>query len=114
MIEAKWKNSARGIVWKDGSYGVRFSPDDCREHRVSMGKPTGDVWQISGLPFDMDEKAVCSLLAQCQWDAQLIASSRRVRGGASSWRARSDKEPGAASEAVLPFLPSGVISALLS
>eukprot|EP00971_Amphidinium_carterae_P098515 1948275-Amphidinium_carterae.1 len=33
MIEAKWQNSARGIVWKDGSYGVRFSPDDCREHR---------------------------------------------------------------------------------
>eukprot|EP00971_Amphidinium_carterae_P177148 3513205-Amphidinium_carterae.1 len=34
---------------------------------------------------------------QCQWDAQLIANSRRVRGGASSWRARSDQEPGAAS-----------------
>eukprot|EP00971_Amphidinium_carterae_P147792 2929430-Amphidinium_carterae.1 len=37
MIEPKWKTCAQGIVWKDGSYVVRFSPNDCREQRVGMG-----------------------------------------------------------------------------
>eukprot|EP00971_Amphidinium_carterae_P012075 238026-Amphidinium_carterae.6 len=57
-----------------------------------MGKLVGNVWQLSGLPYEMDEKAVQSLLTQCQWEAQVISDSRNARAGASSWRVRAAKD----------------------
>ena len=48
---------------------------------------------MTGVPQDLLETDIVSLLEQMQWKAQLVPNSRRVRGRAATYRIRSEHPP---------------------
>eukprot|EP00971_Amphidinium_carterae_P330296 6463258-Amphidinium_carterae.2 len=90
---AKNNQQACGLVWKPNGYGIRLPPSACAAEKQKLGRPSGTLWQVSGIPYDADDSALLDLLDSLSWKTQVVAGSRRSRGGAATWRVRADSTP---------------------
>ena len=70
----------RGVVATPRGLGARFVASKLQEARTSAGLEPGDVFTVFGIPLEVAESEMESILTDLNWPAKVIDNSRRVRG----------------------------------
>ena len=83
----------RGVVATSRGLGARFLAAEYQQARNAAGLPEGELFQISGVPLDMQETEVKHVLTDMQWQAEILAGSRLARGRTAVFKVRASQSP---------------------
>ena len=82
-----------GVILGRDNLGVRILDSAFDQAMSHLGKPTGETYELRGLPLHVSEPTLESLLAQLNWSATLVAGFRKVVRGHAIFKVRTSQEP---------------------
>ena len=69
----------RGAVLTQKGIGARFSKEQADAAKAQSGIPMGDSFLILGVPHDMREPELQTVMQEMQWQCTILPQTRRVR-----------------------------------
>ena len=82
-----------GVAESKDGLGIRIEAPQYAEALAFLGRPQGDLYQIQGIPLEVDFLGMDTFLKELGWTATLVQNFRRVFRGSACFRARASIPP---------------------
>ena len=98
-----------GLIRSKDAWALRVEATKFEDARKALQSDRAPAWKLVGVPLELQDADITELLLRMQWNAAVIAGSRRAFKGRAQWLVRAVAAP---STLTFPFA-SGDMRALI-